>query len=64
MAIVWGVSMMIEIETGPFPIFFNPTPCTHSTESKYVSMFMCAVVVLSCFAYLLGTMDRFKCVHE
>lgn len=28
-----------------------------------MSIFLCAVVVLSCFSYLLGTTDRFKCVH-
>lgn len=38
------------------------TPLHNSTESKYMSLFLCSVVVLSCFSYLLGTMDKFKCV--
>lgn len=35
----------------------------NSTESKCMSLILCSVVVLSCFSYLLGTMDKFKCVR-
>ena len=48
------------------PHFPNHTHNTtrNSTESKYMSLFLCSVVVLSCFSYLLGTMDKFKCVRN